>query len=291
VTALLGAARAVHFASLMVIFGAGAYLWLLRRSAPAAAGRAGLSVCLFPTAALLALGSAIVSVAILSIQLSDEASVDTLSILRDVLMTTSFGQIFLVRLAALVALCVASCRSTASNRIAAPAIAAFLLATAALTSHAAAGGSGHASMLIRTINDASHLLAGGFWLGGLIALASVARQHRRQPHALVAPLQLFSAWGTSAVAILVVTGFLNAATISLAASSNLSDAYGGLLLTKMALALGMVVLAALNRWRLTPALESKPGAVNHLGLTVSAEILLGFAVVGIAGYAGMMSPQ
>ena len=295
--ALLGAARALHFASLMVIFGAGTYLWLLRRAMPTAAAQVALSRCLFPGAAVLALGSAIVSVVVLSIELGDESSaVDTPSVLREILMTTGFGRIFLARLAALIVLCVVACRPAASTRIAAPALAAFLLASAALTSHAAASGSDAAGVLPRASNDAVHLLAGGFWLGGLVALASVARRHRRHPQKLVAALQLFSAWGTCAVAILVVTGFLNAATIALAASSNLSDAYGGMLLTKMTLALGMVVLAAFNRWRVTPALENEPAAAkrragDHLGLTVTAEILLGFAVVGVAGFAGVMSPQ
>jgi putative copper resistance protein D len=54
----------------------------------------------------------------------------------------------------------------------------------------------------------------------------------------------------------------------------------------------MIALAALNRWRFTPALQhGRGGAVRHLTGSISIEIALGIGVVTIAGFLGLMGPH
>jgi putative copper export protein len=95
---LLAAARAVHFASLMTIFGGSTYSMLLRRSKfappPATATR-----ILFASAAMLALLTAIAWFCLIAGQMSGswQGSIDP-SILELAASETRFGQILLARL-------------------------------------------------------------------------------------------------------------------------------------------------------------------------------------------------
>jgi putative copper export protein len=73
---------------------------------------------------------------------------------------------------------------------------------------------------------------------------------------------------------------------------SLHNFYFDLLLLKVGLASAMIGLAALNRWRLAPALRNGgEGPVRHLAGSVGSEIVLGFAVVAIAGLLGLTAPH
>ena len=288
--ALLAAARAIHFASLMAIFGGSAYAALLRRAELCEPAVKPTQI-LFVTAATLALISAIVWFCLIAGQMSGswQGSVDP-STLELAATGTRIGQIFLGRVVGLGALwftCVVTMRSH-SPSIAI--LAGLLLASLAPISHAAASSGDIA--IIGAANDAAHLLTGGFWVGGLMVLALFVSRHWTDSAALLGALRLFSIWGSLVVALLVITGLITAVSILPLSAMSFHNAYFGLLLVKVGLALAMIGLAALNRWRFAPALRNGGGsAARHLARSIGVEIVLGVTVVGIAGYLGLMAPH
>src|SRR3546814_6455341 len=74
--------------------------------------------------------------------------------------------------------------------------------------------------------------------------------------ALVPLLRRFSTIAVPAVAILVLTGIVLAVVQAEAPQALLDTAYGRLLLAKLAGVAALLALAAVNRLRLTPAIEA-----------------------------------
>jgi putative copper export protein len=73
---------------------------------------------------------------------------------------------------------------------------------------------------------------------------------------------------------------------------SLHSAHFGLLAVKVGLALTMIALASLNRWKLAPAIrDENPDAVRHLATSVGTEIALGISIVGIVGLLGLIAPH
>jgi copper resistance protein D len=290
VTALLAATRAIHFASLMALFGGSAYGSLLRR--------AGLSEpplkperALFTIAASLALVSGIIWFCLIAGQMSGDwrGSMDP-GTLQLAASATRFGQIFLGRFVGLVALWFFCIVRTKPHGLGFSVLAGFLLALLAPISHAAAAGGDIAIM--GAASDAAHLLTAGFWVGGLMILATLVPRSGGNPRTLLGPLRLFSIWGSFVVALLVLTGLINAISVLPASAMSFRNAYFDLLSVKVGLALAMVALAALNRWQLAPALRNGGSrAVGHLAASISAEVALGLTIVGIAGYLGVTAPH
>lgn len=289
-TALLAVARAIHFASLMVIFGGGAYAGLLRRG-KLAEPSAGALRTLFAAAASLALISGIVWFCLIAGEMSGawQGSL-TPEVLELAAAATRFGHIFLARLIGLLALCAMCIWGRGTKGPALAGLGGLLLASLAPISHAAATGG---DIAVRgAANDALHLLAAGFWLGGLIVLALLICRRSTDGQALFGPLRIFSLWGTGVVALLVLTGVINALSILPLSAMSLRNPYFQLLLVKIGLAAVMVGLASLNRWRLAPALPNGGDKeVRHLARSVGLEIALGLLVVAIVGYLGTTAPH
>jgi copper resistance protein D len=203
---------------------------------------------------------------------------------------TRFGQIFLGRFVGLVALWFFCIVRTKPHGLGFSVLAGFLLALLAPISHAAAAGGDIAIM--GAASDAAHLLTAGFWVGGLMILATLVPRSGGNPRTLLGPLRLFSIWGSFVVALLVLTGLINAISVLPASAMSFRNAYFDLLSVKVGLALAMVALAALNRWQLAPALRNGGSrAVGHLAASISAEVALGLTIVGIAGYLGVTAPH
>jgi putative copper resistance protein D len=289
VIALLAAARAVHFASLMMIFGASAYTALLERAGlPSARWRAERTI--FGVAAILALGSAILWFCLIAGQMSGDwrSSIDV-STLKLVAADTRFGRIFTARFLGLIALVLMYGAIPARRGVPIAILSGALLASLAPISHAAADAG---PMILGVASDAAHLLTAGFWLGGLIVLAMLALRHWNDRETLIRPLRLFSLWGSFAVGILVITGVTNAVSIVPISAVSFGNRYFDLLLVKVTLAAAMISLAALNRWQFAPAVESgRRGAVRQLTGSISAEIGLGVAIVTLAAFLGLMGPH
>lgn len=285
-TGLFASIRALHFAGLMAIWGASFYAVLLQKSlgmdVPARQLRIAVAL-----GATLALATAILWFGLVAGQMSGDwnAATEPTAILA-VATGTRFGHIWLGRIAGLILLWLASLRPIAKPVLAI--LAALLLASLGLVSHAAAG-SGFT--LLHAFNDAIHLLTAGFWMGALLVLLLLIWRHRHEPAELFAPFRLFSLWGVYAVALLVVTGLINAALILPLHSISPKSAYADVLAAKITIALAMIALAVINRSQLLPALRHhEKGAVGRLNHNVIVEILLGLAVIAIVGYLGLMPP-
>ena len=283
---VLASVRTLHLASLMATWGACFYLVLLKHrvgvDVPARVIRAAVM-----SAAALALVTAILWLCLVTGQMTGDWNlVHDPSAIAAVAGGTRFGHIWLARIGGLILLWLLSLFER-EPRGAFAFFAALLLASLGLTSHAAANGEA-----LGALNDAIHLLTAGFWLGGLLVLALLAARHSREPDRLVAPFRLFSRWGLFAVAILVITGTVNAASILGLSDLSPGNAYADLLGVKIALALAMIAYAAVNRSQLLPALEnSDGGVVARLRHNVAAELVLGVLVVAVVGYLGLISPS
>lgn len=171
-----------------------------------------------------------------------------------------------------------------------------LLASIALTGHA--GSDESPAGLRYRIADAFHLIAAGVWIGALVVFARLVMVAFRQLHdddlrVLHHALARFSGVGTAVVAILVLTGLINPGFFS----SSLKTAYTQILLVKLVMFVAMLLLAAANRFWLTPrlaaTLDSKSGlksAVAALRLSLVTEIALAILVLAAVAWLGTLSP-
>ena len=109
-------------------------------------------------------------------------------------------------------------------------------------------------------------------------------------------LARFATFGTIFVATLIVSGLVNGAMIvgwtDLPALTG--SRYGWLLAAKLALFGVMLALSAVNRWRLTPALErtkgNDPTAIAHLRLSLAVETAAALAILGLVSVIGTLDP-
>ncbi len=175
------------------------------------------------------------------------------------------------------------------------------LASLAWTGHGAAseGDAGTRHL----IADIVHLLAAGAWIGALAALGallfrsarSMSKDHIRLTHRA---LEGFSLIGTVIVALIVVSGLLNSWMLVgpehlLTMSSTL---YGQLLIAKLALFGVMLVLAAANRFRLTPAFDQaiKNGgtlvSISQLRRSLIFEVSAALLILGLVAWLGTLEP-
>ena len=220
-----------------------------------------------------------------------------------VLTSTGFGYAVGVRVVATVlavaALAIPGCRSALSIVSGLGAV-----ATASL----AWGGHGMADDgwkgIVHLGGDIVHLLAANAWIGALAALLTMAIATGRPAtpakiESLHAALEGFAGFGTLAVALLVGTGLVNGWFLVGPAriDSLTSTRYGELLLAKLAVFVAMLGLAALNRWRLTPALGVAARAHGNVGNPVAQvrrsiviETAFAVTVVLLVSWLGTLSP-
>ena len=112
-----------------------------------------------------------------------------------------------------------------------------------------------------------HLLAAAFWVG---ALAPLRRAVGGRGGAAL--LHRFGIVATWAVGVLVVAGAGLAWLLSGSIAALLGTAYGWGLLAKLATVAGLLGLAALNKWRLVPALAAgEPSAIPALRRSIAFE--------------------
>ena len=179
--------------------------------------------------------------------------------------------------------------------------AAAALATLAWNGHGAAS-EGSTGWLHLTA-DILHLLAAGLWVGALFGLLllmarraeEIDAAHLRLTHRA---LHGFGSVGTLVVVTLVVTGLINSwllvgPTNFMALGTTL---YGLLLLAKLALFAGMLGLASLNRFRLTPAFERSiamndhRGALRALRVSLAIETACVIGILALVAWLGTLAP-
>lgn len=276
--------RALHFASLMGVFGASALL--------AQARRTGIDVARFRVAlfmgSVVALVTAVLWLFFVSAEMGGGGKFG-LHVTYLVLRGTYFGDSFVQRAWLLVALC-GLCLLRDVQAVKAV-IAGAALALLGWTSHAAAAGNPRYDDLRAGI-DALHLLAAGFWLGGLVVLVPQVLAKPRNIPRLTALLRLFSRWGAVSVAVLIVAGTLNAVAILDVPGMRWSGTYVTLLAIKIVLAAVMVALALTNRFGVLPGLErGEAEASETIPLTVLAELGAALLIVLIVGFLGLEPPM
>jgi putative copper resistance protein D len=304
--ALLATARAVHFASVLLIFGELVFALavaapLLRTEAARAAGAVRDDRCR-PCAVglwciLVSLASWVAwffcEAALMSGKPFAQAlSGDTLKLVLE----TRFGRLWVLRLALAVALTASlwvTYRSWKNPRdkrhlLFAPLlIAGAYLASLAWAGHAAAGEAPQRD--IQVSSDLVHLLAAGAWLGALPALLAMLRT--ASPPTAGQAARRFSVLGIASVSALLLTGIVNAWYLVGDLPGLLGTDYGWLLLAKLALFAAMLVLAATNRFVFTPRLVRGNYVANvELRRSAFIETAAGVAVVGIVGVLGITIP-
>lgn len=306
---LLIAARAVHFAAAISLFGSfvfecfvaapafrriGADLAPLRRRLECLAW-AGLALLIVSGAGWLAAIAADMSGKPLGAMLSG----GTLGV---VLTETRFGEDWLLRLGGAVALGgvlaaapLSRRRSTAASAWIGLVLALFLLVSLAWAGHGAAtaGAAGDLHLL----GDIAHLVGAGAWLGTLppfVLLLVWARRSEgtiapRLAHAVTRRLSLVA---VISVAILLAGGLVNTWFLAGTVPALVGTAYGRLLLAKIALFVAMLVVAAVNLLRLSPLLSlgAAPRTVRWLGRNALVETGLGLGVLAIVAVIGVLPP-
>jgi putative copper resistance protein D len=304
--------RAVHVAATLMLagaltFGAAVGGPALRRTGDDAAGAVLRAQLL--RIAWIAFAVALISGAawlvVLAAQMSGCAPGDVFSgdVLPTVMLHTTFGHDWIVRLAVAVLLAAALCRI--SPRRAWPwrwAIAALIAAAfAAALVHA-----GHAAATpgwrgtFHRAADGLHLIAASAWLGGLLPLAlllAAARRPGLAPTVAREATLRFSTLGVISVGTLMATGVVNAWLLSGSVPALVGTDYGRLLLLKVALFLAMVTIAAVNRLRLTPRLaaaaEKAPSESDALPALIRNSLIeaaFGLAILAIVGALGTTPP-
>ena len=296
--------RAALYVDLMLLFGLSLFgLYSLTRAErqsvlPFRALIAGLAAL---GLALSGLGIAAMTAAMAGVPLSgvDRETLDM------VITQTSVGTAWQVRIAALlIALCfawAAGQRKGAALFALMTGAAGIALASLAWTGHGAAS-EGRAG-LVHLWADIFHLLAAGAWIGGIAAfgwlllrpVAAMSEDHLRLSHRT---LDRFSVVGSVVVGVIVASGLVN--SYMLVGPMHIVDLpvtlYGQLLLVKLALVAAMVALAAANRFRLTPALETALAngdalsAVAALRRSMVWEAAAVLAILGLVAWMGMLSP-
>lgn len=212
--------------------------------------------------------------------------------LQMMLRETDVGLAWAVRMAALTALLIRP--------------GAWLASISGAVALASLAWSGHGAMDEGTLrfwhffSDILHLLAAGAWLGAMLALLLMARGLVDAPHIrlLIAAVKRFEWVGAAIVLTLTITGVMNYLFII---GPKLSDVflstYGVLLTIKVLLFALMLLLAALNRFHLGPALKQAlldgdaTLAVNALRRSVSLELALALLIVALVAWLGTLSPE
>jgi putative copper resistance protein D len=151
--------------------------------------------------------------------------------------------------------------------------------------------------------DVAHLLAAGVWVGALACLLLlVARPSSRADAAHLwathRALDGFALVGTAVVAVIVITGLVNACLL-VGATNVLSlpgTLYGQLLIAKLLLFGAMLGFAGANRYRLTPALAARIDAGDHGGAVVALRVSVGLetaavvVVLALVAWLGTLQP-
>lgn len=176
-------------------------------------------------------------------------------------------------------------------------LAAFLVGALAWGGHAV--GATGVEGVVHPAADVLHLIAAAAWVGALVPLALLLRA-AEQDAALLAGAQTatlrFSTLGIVSVATILVTGSINTWYLAGSIAALRDTDYGRLLLIKIALFLGMVTVAAVNRQRLTPQLmapgnaASSQAATRRLRRNALIEATAGAVIILIVAALGTLPP-
>ncbi|MEO6516768.1 MAG: copper homeostasis membrane protein CopD [Steroidobacteraceae bacterium] len=308
---MLVGARLLQFAGALVALGASLFQGYGFRvaslqSPPMQRNRRWLRHLLLASAAAACVGTILWIMAETVLFSGDPRDATRFSAVWVVFSDTRFGRVCLLRLGLLVAFIAASATMHRARLgwVVQSILASLIIATFAWTGHGAMD-SGLAG-LIHATADILHLWVAGVWFGALapitilivLALRSVDIEDTR---AAYFGLERFSAIGIAVVIALTITGLVN--SWFLVGISNwrtaFASAYGQTLFVKLGVFGLMLLLAAANRFWLTPRLGA---AMNHadgqrsssslraLRYSLLAESSLAALLVGAVAVLGTLAP-
>jgi putative copper resistance protein D len=296
--------RFALYADLMVLAGMAAFsLYAFSK----AERTSGIFPLIWPTVVLALIGLVLSGFGMLALAASmTGSSVWALDgeVLREIIVESTIGTAWIVRMVAMV---MAVLSASALDRH--PSAARFALLTATALAIATLVWTGHAGATegwtgtVHRLSDVIHMLAASVWIGGIATFAwmlfrplpALSGLHLAATHGA---LDRFSQVGTFAVGLIVVTGIINClAVVGFPHFTQLPlTVYGQLLLIKLLLFIAMLALAALNRWRLTPALsvairDNNPeSAVIGLRRSLLAEGSAALAILALVAWLGTLDP-
>jgi putative copper resistance protein D len=297
--------RLVQMTGAMILFGSSLFfLYGLPGSGEASAAALRWPRPLLTWSAAIVLGACVLGLiaqtTVLAGSLDDAMKADSLGA---VLSGMSFGKSSIVRAAAtggilVVLMAVKPSRGLWMATVVAGTV---ICASFAWMGHGAAT---HGAIgVLHTASDIAHALAAGLWIGALAAflillLPGQARSAAVQD-ALHRALHGFSGLGSALVAVLVATGLINGAfVVGWPGLQHLwTSPYGQLLTAKLVLFVGMLGMAAANRFRLTPTLGaalvggSTTEALAALRRSVALETALALAVLALVAWFGTLAPR
>jgi putative copper resistance protein D len=315
--------RGVHFAATFTVAGVAFFIAFIGdpafRKADAGARLPGIVRRRLAFIAWIGLALTVVSGAawfiLVAASMSDQPLANVFSevVLGTVASDTDFGRAWLVRLAlaCLLAGFLVSCLCAKTEHaergrpgwitLAIVVLAACLVGTIAWAGHAV-GGPGLGGT-IHLAADVLHLVAVAAWVGTLLPLALLLAAACRDsgPTATAVTVAAtattrFSTLGVLSVATILCTGSINTWYLAGSIPALTETDYGRLLLLKIALFLGMVAIAAVNRLRLIPRLfgngaaHATREALRQLRRNVLVEIAAGAGVLAIVAVLGMSPP-
>ncbi|MDQ0392704.1 copper homeostasis membrane protein CopD [Labrys monachus] len=288
--AALDICRFLHDASLMLVWGASAYLAVLvpRRLADDVARRLRIPA-IVAVAAALATTLAALPIETATIGEGWSAATD-LATLHDVLFDTTVGRAWQAQAAGAALLFAAVFFPLRIRRKAVALASGLLLAGVALT--------GHAVMqdgwlrIAHVANDGVHVLSAGAWLGAMVPLLPILARldTAARPEAGLA-LRRFSNAGHVAVALAIASGLVNTCLVLGRLPTDWSSPYQALLAAKIAAVAAMTGLALVNRYGLVPRMARRgSGSVRLIRFATLAEIVLGLGAVAAVSVLGMLEP-
>jgi putative copper resistance protein D len=289
----LAGCQFVHFAAVMLLFGGSAVREILKgeRHGWSNTIDSRLFRLLLPVA-VIALLSAGAWLLLVGAEMGGPwADAIRPRIIRIVLTDTRFGHVWSGRLALALAICVIVWRVRRAPA-AITVLSAVLLASLATTGHSVM----HTGWLgvAHQVNQAVHLLAAGFWLGGLIPLALLlATSETRPPDRLARAraLRQFSDVAIVAVVLVLATGLVNAWMLVGDPSALIETDYGNTLVVKLVMVAAIVAVAIVNRLVMLPALAADgAAALARIERNVKLEIVLGALIVAAASVLGNLPP-
>jgi len=289
VTALFAMTRALYFFSAMTLFGASTFGLLLRFRLHR---ETGLPRSFFALCGGVALLTTLLTLGFVADQMTGSAdAIFDPALWRAVARDTLYGELALVRAALYVLFLLCLWLRPNWSLSAGAVLGGAALALLGPTSHASRSVAAHYVYLLAA-NDSMHLLAGGFWLGGLVALLPVTLATPRDVPELLSRLRLFSAWGMAAVGVLVLAGTANAVAILDMAGMRWSETYLDWLAIKLVLAAVMIALALTNRFGLMPAMaQGDKEAEQTLPWTLCAELSCAALILLAVGILGLTAPM
>lgn len=295
--------RLAQYIGAMILTGSSLFfLYALPLSGVASAAQARWTRRLLVCAALLLGMTALLGIAaqsaVLAGSVSEGLKVETLSA---VVSGVDLGKAAIVRAAAALAAALLLLLLSPSRLSWLVAAVFGTIATASLAWMGHGAATEGASGQVHLASDILHALAAAVWIGALIAFFCLLAARSRSAEtneALYGALRRFSGVGSALVAVLVATGLVNSwILVGPDRMEGLwTTSYGQLLSLKLVLFVGMLGLAAANRFRLTPALArakasaSSDAALLTLRRSIALEALLGLAVLLLVAWFGTLPP-